>query len=88
MPALLHEPVSPELVLVSPPGDAERARLALPDYEREFGEWLARTRAAFEAAAAAPPAERRRIERGSVLFTTVMALNSLAALLLVFVGSR
>ena len=88
MPASVHEPVSPELVLVSPPDAAERARLELPDYEREFGEWLARTRAAFEAAHGAQNAKRHRIERGTVLFTAVMALNSIAALLLVVVGAR
>lgn len=88
MSVLLAEPISPELILVSSPADAERARLALPDYEAEFREWLVRTRAAFEAAHALQTAKRHRIERGTVLFTAIMALNSLAALLLVIVGAR
>ena len=70
-------------MLVSPPELAERARLALPDYEREVDAWVAQTRAAFEAAEAVEEAERRRLERGAVLFTAVMALNSIAALVVI-----
>src|SRR6266567_6175554 len=58
------ELLSPELVLVSPPELGDRARLALPDYEREFEEWIARTRAAFEAAQAIEQAEQQQLRRG------------------------
>ena len=83
MSVLLDEPLSPELVLVSPPALAERARLALPDYERQFDEWLAEARAAFEAAAQAEEIERKRLEAGAVVFTVLMALNSIAALVII-----
>ena len=83
MSALLDEPVSPELVLVAPPELAELARLALPDYARQFDEWLAQARTAFEAAKHAEEIERNRLEAGAVVFTVVMALNSIAALVIV-----
>jgi len=81
--ALLDEPVSPELVLVAPPELAELARAALPDYERQFDEWLAQARAAVEAPNHAQEIERKRLEAGAVVFTVVMALNSIAALVVV-----
>jgi hypothetical protein len=79
---VLDEPLSPELVLVSPPELAKLAREALPDYEREYDEWVVRTRAAFEAAHAREHEAERRTQLGSIAFTCAVLLNGLAALAL------
>ena len=49
-----HDVTSPELILVSPPDVAARARAALPDYAHEYE--VARVRAAYARAAVVPAA--------------------------------
>jgi hypothetical protein len=75
-----EEIVSPELVLVSPPELAARARRALPDLEPEW-QVVARLRAEAAAAAAVveeePPA---RLTLGAVAFTIVASATSVAPL--------
>ena len=75
-----EEIVSPELVLVSPPELAARARRALPDLEPEW-QVVARLRAEAAAAAVAeePPA---RLTLGAVAFTVTAAAASVAPLVL------
>ena len=82
---LLDGPISPELVLVAPPEDAEEAREALPDIY-ELYDWLRDLRANVEAAT--PACEEPDDERGVALFTLVVALNALAPLALIFWHSR
>ena len=77
--------MSPELVLVSPPDLADRARDALPDYEREYDVWVSRVRVAFAEAAAEQQRRERRFMVGAVTFTTVMALNAIAPVLVFLV---
>ena len=77
--------VSPELVLVSPPEVADRARSALPDYEREYDVWVSHVRTAFAEAAAEQQRRERRFMVGAVTFTTLMALNAIAPVLLFLV---
>jgi hypothetical protein len=77
--------VSPELVLVSPPEIADRARGALPDYEREYGFLLLRIRAAFAEAAVEEQRRERRFMIGAFTFTAVMALNAIAPVLVFLV---
>ncbi len=74
--------VSPELVLVSPPELAARAREALPDYERESAVWIRRVRIAVEEAAAEQQRRERRFMVGAVTFTSLMALNAAAPVIL------
>jgi hypothetical protein len=74
--------VSPELVLVSPPDLAARAREALPDYERESAVWIRRVRVAVEEAAAEQQRRERRFMVGAVTFTSLMALNAAAPVIL------
>jgi hypothetical protein len=81
-----HEDVvSPELVLVSPPDVADRARSELPDYEREYDVWVSHVRVAFAEAAAEQQRRERRFMIGAVTFTTLMALNAVAPVLLFLV---
>jgi hypothetical protein len=77
--------VSPELVLVSPPEIADRARGALPDYEREYDVWVSRVRTAVAEAAAEQQRRERRFMVGAVTFTTLMAVNAAAPVLLFLV---
>ena len=79
---------SPELVLVSPPEWAERARAALPDYAYEYE--VARVRRAFAAASGEdePIAHDRRFSRGSITFTMLVALNCLAPFVLLIAARR
>jgi hypothetical protein len=83
--ALHDDVVSPELVLVSPPEIADRARGALPDYEHEYDVWVSRVRTAFAEAAAEEQRRERRFMVGAVTFTTVMALNAIAPVLIFLV---
>jgi hypothetical protein len=77
--------VSPELILVSPPEIADRARDALPDYERESDAWVSRVRVAFAEAAAEQQRRERRFMLGAVTFTSLMALNAIAPVLIFLV---
>jgi hypothetical protein len=73
------EIVSPELVLVSPPEIAAQARAALPDFEYEWQQMVARLRTEAAAAAAEHPA---RLTLGAVGFTVAAAVTSVAPLVL------
>ena len=81
---VVEEIVSPELILVSPPEIAARARQALEDFEPEW-QVVARLRAEAAAKAVAvavevePPA---RLTFGAVAFTIVASATSVAPLVL------
>ena len=77
--------VSPELVLVSSPEVADRARSDLPDYEREYDAWASHARIAVAEAAAEQQRRERRFMVGAVTFTALMALNAVAPVLLFLV---
>ena len=74
-----EEIVSPELVLVSPPEIAAQARQALPDFEHEWQQLVARLRA--EAAAEAAESSVR-LTLGAVAFTVAAAVTCVAPLVL------
>ena len=75
--------ISPELILVSPPEVAAAARRALPDPAILFVAPPAAPTAAPE-----PPAAHDRFSRGSVAFTTLLALNCLLPFLLLIAARR
>ena len=91
---------SPELILVSPPEVAARARAALPDYAHEYE--VQRVRAAYARATAvsvapAPPRPRWRLQatalpdtrgmsRGSATFAMLVVLNCIAPFVLLIVA--
>jgi hypothetical protein len=81
----VDEIVSPELVLVSPPELAAQAREALPDFEREWEQLVARLRADQAAEEAERARRERRLARGGVAFTVLGSLASLAPLVLLIV---
>jgi hypothetical protein len=79
------EPLSPELILVLPPAEAQAARERLPDVE-PFDEWLHRLRAA-EVVSDEPDWElepdalsRRRL--GGALFAAACVLNAVLPVVL------
>jgi hypothetical protein len=79
-----EEIVSPELVLVSPPEIAARARQALEDFEPEW-QVVVRLRAEAAAAAVAVAVEdepQARLTFGAVAFTILASATSLAPLVL------
>ncbi len=84
------EPVSPELVLVSPPEERQRLLDELP--ELDFDEWVVRLRRAFdehaaeEAAAAARVSRRRRLV--GVAVALVGAANAVLPLALMLTLAR
>ncbi len=89
------EPVSPELVLVSPPALAEPARAALPEPE-PFEEWLRRVRLE-EAARPAPELDwefeqeadgSRRLRLGGLVFAVAGALASAVPVALLVLAAR
>ena len=82
--AVAEEILSPELVLVSPPDVAAQARQALPDFEREWQELVARLRAE-ATVAAVEPEPPARLTLGAVAFTAAAALTSVAPLVLLIV---
>ena len=77
--AVAEEIVSPELVLVSPPEVAAQAREALPDFEHEWQQLVARLRAQAAVEPVEPPA---RLTLGAVAFTVAAAVTSVAPLVL------
>jgi len=85
--AVTEEIISPELVLVSPPEVAAQARQALPDFEREWQELVARLRAEAAAVVAEEPEPEppARLTLGAVAFTAAAALTSVAPLVLLIV---
>jgi len=84
--AVTEEIISPELVLVSPPEVAAQARQALPDFEREWQELVARLRAEAAVVAEEPePEAPARLTLGAVAFTAAAALTSVAPLVLLIV---
>jgi hypothetical protein len=88
--AAADEIVSPELVLVSPPEIAAQARAALPNFEYEWQQLVARMRAEAAVAAepeaaepeAAEPEPPARLTLGAVAFTVAAAVTSVAPLVL------
>jgi hypothetical protein len=80
--AVVESVVSPELVLVSPPELATRARAALPDYDQEYADWIVHVRDIF-AEARVESARRHRV--GALIFTTLGALNAAVSLLVLIV---
>jgi hypothetical protein len=79
------EIVSPELVLVAPPELAAKAREALPDFEREWEQLVARLRADQAAEEAAQARRQRRIARQGIAFTVLSAVTCVAPLVLLIV---
>jgi hypothetical protein len=81
-----EEIMSPELVLVSPPELAAQARQALPDFEYEWAQLVARLRAQQAAEDAEEKRRQRRLTVGGWAFALLGALNCVAplALLIVF----
>jgi len=80
--AVAEEIVSPELVLVSPPEIAARARRALDaEYEWQLAARL-RAQAAAEAAVAVAPDPPAHLTVGAVAFTVAAAVASVAPLVL------
>ena len=77
--------MSPELVLVSPPELAAQAREALPDFEHEWEQFVARLRAAQAAEEAAQAQLERRTARSGIVFTALGALACVAPLVLLLV---
>jgi hypothetical protein len=79
---------SPELVLVSAPEVAARARAALPDYAHEYE--VRRVRAAYARSAmpsaAAPATVDAGLSRGSVTFLMVVLLNCIAPFVLLILA--
>ena len=77
--------MSPELVLISPPELAARAREALPDYELEFERWVVEIRAAF-AAEAARKHEPEPFSFAALSFTALSAVACVAPLVLLLLA--
>jgi hypothetical protein len=77
---LLDGPISPELVLVAPPEEAEEARAALPDIV-EFYDWIRNLRDLVDVDAEEVEDDRR----GFVVFTSLVSLNAVVPLVLVVV---
>jgi hypothetical protein len=83
---------SPELILVSSPEVAARARAALPDFAHEYE--VRRVRAAYAragntnatAAAATVPTVDSGLSRGSVTFLMVVLLNCVAPFVLLILA--
>jgi hypothetical protein len=76
---LLDGPISPELVLVAQPEEAEEARAALPDVV-EFYDWIRNLRELVDADAVEEVEDDRR---GFVVFTSLVSVNSVVPLLFV-----
>jgi hypothetical protein len=80
-----EEIMSPELVLVSPPELAAQARQALPDFEYEWAQLVARLRAQQAAEDAEQKRRERRLAVGGWTFTLLGALNCIAPLAILIV---
>jgi hypothetical protein len=80
-----EEIMSPELVLVSPPELAAQARQALPDFEHEWAQLVARLRAQQAAEDAEQKRRQRRLTVGGIAFTLLGALNCIAPLAILIV---
>jgi hypothetical protein len=76
---LLDGPISPELVLVAPPEEAEEARAALPDIV-EFYDWIRNLRELVDVDSAEEVEDDRR---GFVVFTSLVSLNAVVPLVFV-----
>jgi hypothetical protein len=76
---LLDGPISPELVLVAPPEEAEEARAALPDII-EFYEWIRNLRELVDFDAVEEVEDDRR---GFAVFTSLVSLNAVVPLVFV-----
>jgi hypothetical protein len=71
--------ISPELVLVAPPEEAEEARAALPDIV-EFYDWIRNLRQLVDVDAVEAVEDDRR---GFVVFRSLVSLNAVVPLLFV-----
>jgi hypothetical protein len=81
MPSLLADgPISPELVLVAPPEEAEEARAALPDVD-EFHDSIHEVRSFVEPESVAEVTDNH----GLVWFTLVVCAVALMPLVLIIV---
>ena len=79
MPSLLADgPISPELVLVAPPEEAEEARAALPD-GYDFYDWIHEVRTLVKPESVAEVTDNH----GLVWFTLVVCAVALAPLVLI-----
>jgi hypothetical protein len=76
---LLDGPISPELVLVAPPEEAEEARAALPQVV-EFYDWIRTLRELVDVEAVE---EVEDDPRGFVVFTSLVSLNAVVPLVFV-----
>jgi hypothetical protein len=76
---LLDGPISPELVLVAPPEEADEARAALPDVV-EFYDWIRNLRELVDVDAVEEVEDYRR---GSAVFTSLVSLNAVVPLVFV-----
>jgi hypothetical protein len=76
---LLDGPISPELVLVAPPEEAEEARAALPQVV-EFYDWIRTLRELVDVEAVEVVEDD---PRGFVVFTSLVSLNAVAPLVFV-----
>jgi hypothetical protein len=80
MASLLADgPISPELVLVAPPEEAEEARAALPDV-LEFYDWIQSLR---ELVVDETEEVLEDDRRGFVVFTSLVSLNAVAPVVLI-----
>jgi hypothetical protein len=76
---LLDGPISPELVLVAPPEEAEEARAALPQVV-EFYDWIRTLRELVDVEGVE---EVEDDPRGFVVFTSLVSLNAVVPLVFV-----
>jgi hypothetical protein len=76
---LLDGPISPELVLVAPPEEAEEARAALPQVV-EFYDWIRTLRELVDVEAVETVEDD---PRGFVVFTSLVSLNAVVPLVFV-----
>jgi hypothetical protein len=76
---LLDGPISPELVLVAPPEEAEEARAALPQVV-EFYDWIRALRELVDVEAVEAVEDD---PRGFVVFTSLVSLNAVVPLVFV-----
>jgi hypothetical protein len=80
MSSLLADgPISPELVLVAPPEEAEEARAALPDV-LEFYDWIQSVR---ELVVDETVEDVEDDRRGFVVFASLVSLNAIAPVILI-----
>jgi hypothetical protein len=73
---LLDGPISPELVLVAPPEEAEEARAALPDVV-EFYDWIRNLRELVDVDGVEEVEDDRR---GFAVFTSLVSVNAVVPL--------